>query len=160
MIVMSRKVPKEARISARVHISEKEKLKKNGYNARHAIEYFNHASSKKLDALKIEQFFLNKEIEDLKYDLIAKEMKLESIQKQIDECHIDKLSSLRVESYQKIIDIYNRWNTNESFEDFINGGYVREKFIESEVPVDCDIDTFCDDLLNYYDDVILVSKSF
>ena len=31
---------KEARVSARVHIHDKELLKKNGYNARHAIEYF------------------------------------------------------------------------------------------------------------------------
>lgn len=148
------------KISARIRLSDKEKLRKSGYNSREAIEYFNYVSSKKLDALKIEQYFLNKEIEELKYDLIAKEMRLDDLQKQIDECHVDKLSSLRVESYMKIIGLYNRDKTNQSFEEFIRGSYIREKFISQEVPVDSDIDTFCDELLDYYRDVILVSPTF
>ena len=74
---------KEARISARVHESDKLKLKKSGYNARQAIEYFNSLTSKKIDSLKIEEYFLNKEIEDLRDILIVKERRLEKIQKTI-----------------------------------------------------------------------------
>ena len=153
---------KEARISARVHPSEKEKLKRSGYNARQAIEYFNKIVSKKVDSLKIEEYFLNKEIEELKLDLIAKEMRLDEIQKTIDEYHIDRVSSLRVDSYQKIISIYNRDRTNQSFEEFICGGYIQNKFISPEVEKfpDCDMEEFCVDLVEYYNDVILVGKTF
>ena len=153
---------KEARISARVHISEKEKLKKSGYNARQAIEYFNSIANKKVESLKIEEYFLNKEIEDLKEELILKERKLDKLQKVIDEFHIDKLSSLRVDSYHRIIDLYNRDRTKQTFEEFIEGNYIQEKFIEVEVNKfpECDMEEFCNDLLNYYNDVILVSKTF
>ena len=153
---------KEAQISARIHISEKEKLKRSGYNARQAIEYFNSIASKKVESLKIEEYFLNKEIEDLRENLILKERRLDKLQKLIDEFHIDKLSSLRVDSYHKIIDLYNRDRTNQSFEEFIGGNYIREKFIVVEVDKfpECDVDEFCSDLLDYYNDVILVSNTF
>lgn len=153
---------KEARISARVHISEKEKLKKTGYNAREAIEYFNSIAGKRIESLKIEEYFLNKEIEDMREELIRKERRLEQLQKTIDEFHIDKVSSLRVDSYQKIIDLYNRDITNISFEEFVNGNYIQEKFINVEVGKfpDCDVGEYCNGLLDYYNDVILVSKTF
>lgn len=153
---------KEARISARVHISEKEKLKKTGYNAREAIEYFNNIASRKIDSLKIEEYFLNKEIEDMREELIHKERRLEQLQKSIDEFHIDKISSLRVDSYQKIIDLYNRDITNISFEEFMTGNYIQEKFINVEVNKfpDCDVEEYCNGLLDYYNDVILIGKTF
>lgn len=149
------------RISARIHPSQKEKLKKSGYNAREAIEYFNSISNKKIDSLKIDEYFLNKEIEELKEQLILKERRLESIQKVINDMHVDRLSSLRVDSYQEIIDLYNRNNTKKSFEDFIGGQYIRDKFISLEVDKfpDCDMDTFCNDLLDYYEDVILIGRT-
>lgn len=155
---------KEARVSARVHIHDKELLKKNGYNARHAIEYFNQISSNKLEALKIEAYFLSKEIEDREYNHLVEEreielekQRLERLQRAIDEYHIDVSSSLRVESYQKIIQLYNRDMTNQSFEDFITGTYIQEKFIRTELDKfpDCDMGSFCKELLEYYDDVIL-----
>ena len=75
--------------------------------------------------------------------------------------HVDRLSSLRVDSYQEIIDLYNRNNTKKSFEDFIGGQYIRNKFISPEVDKfpDCDMDTFCNDLLDYYEDVILIGRT-
>jgi len=154
--------PREARISARVHESDKVKLKKSGYNARQAIEYFNSLTSKKIDSLKIEEYFLNKEIEDLKDILIVKERKLDLLQKAIDDYHIDKVSSLRVDSYQRIISKFNSYNTTDTFEEFVSGEYVRSKFIEREVEKfpDCDMDDFCGELLEYYQDVILVGKTF
>lgn len=153
---------KEARISARIHISEKEKLKKSGYNAREAIEYFNSISGRKIESLKIEEYFLNKEVEHLKEELIIKERRLDILQKTIDDYHIDKVSYLRVESYQRIITLYNRDRTNQSFEEFIGGNYIQEKFIESEVNKfpECDVEEYCSDLIDYYNDVILVGKTF
>lgn len=152
---------KEAKISARIHESYKRKLKNSGYNARQAIEYFTQITGKKLDSLKIDEYFLNKEIEELKEILIIKERRLNKIQNEINNMHIDRLSSLRVDSYQKIIDKYNRNNTTQSFETFINGSYVRKEFISNELCKfpDCDMDEFCNDLLNYYNDVILVSNT-
>lgn len=153
---------KEAHISARVHIADKNKLKKSGYNARQAIEYFNSISNNKLDALKIEEYFLNKEIEDMKEHLILKERKLNKLQQAIDELHIDKLSSLRTDSYAKIVGVYNRDRTNQSFEEFVNGRYIQEKFIEPEADKfpECSFEDFVFELVDYYKNVILLSNTF
>ena len=149
---------KDASVSARIKIQDKVKLKKSGYNVREAIEYFNSVSSNKLESLKIEQFFLNKQIEEAKYDLIAMEMKSEELQKEIDNYHIERISYLRVESYKKIVELYTRDITNSSFSEFVNGRYIREKFIEPECDKfpDCDLESFCSDLVDYYNDVIVV----
>ena len=56
---------RDARVSARIHESEKEKLQKSGYNVREAVEYFNSVVSTKIGALKIEEKFLLDEIEEL-----------------------------------------------------------------------------------------------
>jgi len=151
---------KYARVSARLHQSEKEKLKKSGYTARHAIEYFNQLSLNEVDRLSIEEHFLNKEIEDLKYDLIAKEMRLEDIQKKKDSLYTSRLSELRVKSYQKIISMFGDSNgKNESLEDFITGKYVRD-IIESEVGhLGCDLEEYKTGLCDYYNDVILVGRT-
>ncbi len=155
------KFNKEAMVTGRVHQSTKRKLKKSGYNPRQAIEYFVSISTNKLDALKIEQFFLNKEIEEAKYELLIMEMKLDNIQKEIDKLHIDKISNLRVESYQRIIDKYNSYNSNESFNDFVKGNYIMNEFIipECDKFPECDISTFYDELIDYYNDVILIQSS-
>ena len=158
------KFPKEARVSARVRMHDKELLKKNGYNTRHAVEYFNHVASNKLEALKIEAYFLDKEIEDREYWHAVEEREIElnkerlaKLQRAIDEYHIDVSSSLRVDSYHKIIQLYNRDMTNQSFEEFINGQYIQDKFIRIEVDKfpDCDMNLFCSELLEYYESVIL-----
>ena len=149
---------KDKSVSARISAEDKYKLKKSGYNVRQAIEYFNDVSSNKLDALKIEQFFLNKDIEETKYDLIAMEMRAEDLQREIDKYHIEKLSYLRVDSYQRIINKYNNYNSNGSFEEFINGTYINDHFIVPECNKfpDCDMETFCQDLIEYYHSVALV----
>lgn len=155
---MKNRFNKDASVSARIEMKDKIALKKSGYNVRQAIEYFNSVSSNKLEALKIEQYFLNKEIEDTKYNLIAMEMKAEDLQKEIDNYHIERISYLRVESYKKIVELYTRDNTNSSFNDFVAGRYIQEKFIEPECSKfpDCDMESFCSDLIDYYNDVIIV----
>jgi len=151
---------KYARVSARLHQSEKEKLKKSGYTARHAIEYFNHLSLNEVDRLSIEEHFLNKEIEELRYDLIAKEMRLDEIQKKKDSLYTSRLSELRVKSYQKIISMFGESNgKNESLEDFITGKYVND-IIESEVGhLGCNLEDYKTGLFDYYNDVILVGRT-
>lgn len=152
---------KEATISARIHISEKEKLKKSGYNTRQAVEYFNSVVTNKFDALCVEEFFLNKEIEDLKMDLISKEMRLEEVQREKDNLQIDKLSKLRVDSYKKMVAKFNYDNTNQDFETFLQGSYIKQ-LINEEVSMipNCSFDDYVDGLINYHKNVILVSNTF
>ena len=156
------KFNKDAKVSARIHESEKEKLRRSGYNVREAVEYFNSVVSTKIGALKVEEKFLLDEIEEL-HDLIAsKERRLSKIQVLINEHHIDTLSSLRTDSYVKIIELYNRDRTNQSFEEFVSGTYIQEKFISVEVRKfpELEMEDFVSGLLDYYNDVILVSPTF
>ena len=154
---------KYARVSARLHPSEKTKLKKSGYTARHAIEYFNKIANNEVDLLSIDEFFLNKEIENLKIDLIAKEMQLEEIQKRKDELYTSKLSELRIKSYQNIIamygDIGEDGNLKQSFEDFVQGKYIQDNISSELSGLNCDLDDYMEGLLNYYNDVILVGRT-
>lgn len=150
---------KYARVSARLHQSEKEKLKKSGYNARHAIEYFNQLSLNEVDRLSIEEHFLNKEIEELKIDLISKEMRLEDIQKRKDGLYKSHLSELRVKSYQKIIGMFGNNSSKESFDEFITGKYVTDVITSEVISLDCTMEDYKQGLLDYYNDVILVGRT-
>lgn len=156
------KFNKEARVSARIHESEKEKLQRSGYNVREAVEYFNSVVSTKIGALKIEEKFLLDEIEELNDLLALKERKLSRIQVLINDYHVDTLSSLRTDSYMKIIALYNRDKSKQSFEEFVGGNYIQEKFISVEAHKfpELDVDEYVRDLLKYYNDVILVSQTF
>lgn len=152
------------RVSARIHPSDKEKLSKTGYNARQAIEYFNSISCNEVDQLSIEEYFLNKEIEDMKYDLISKEAKLEDIQKRKDEIYKGNLSQLRVQSYQKIIGMYTDVDdktsvTTQAFEEFIEMRFIENTIVRELASVQCPLDEYKEGLLNYYNDVILVGRT-
>lgn len=152
------------RVSARIHPSDKEKLSKTGYNARQAIEYFNSISCNEVDQLSIEEYFLNKEIEDMKYDLISKEAKLEDIQKRKDEIYKGNLSQLRVQSYQKIIGMYTDVDdktsvTTQAFEEFIEMRFIENTIVRELASVQCPLDEYKEGLLNYYTDVILVGRT-
>lgn len=150
---------KFARVSARLHLSEKEKLKKSGYTARHAIEYFNQLALSEVDRLSIEEHFLNKEIEELKYDLLCKEMKLEEIQTKKDSLYKSHLSELRVKSYQKIISLFGENSSKQSFEEFITGKYVKDVITSEVISLDCNLEDYNQGLLDYYNDVILVGRT-
>lgn len=152
---------KEATISARIHMSEKEKLRKSGYNTRQVVEYFNSVVTNRFDALCVEEYFLNKEIEDLKLDLIVKEMRLEDIQREKDNYQIDMLSKLRVDSYKKMITKFNYDNTNQSFESFLEGAYIKQ-LINEEVRTipNCSYEEYVEGLVDYHKNVILVSSTF
>ena len=156
--------PKYERISARIHPLEKEKLKKSGYNAREAIQYFNELANNEADSLSIEEYFLNKEIEEMKYALIAKEAQLEDIQKRKDEIYKSHLSELRIRSYQKIISMYNDVDektsqTKASFEEFIDMKFIERTMIKDLASLQCPLDGYKEGLLDYYRDVILVGRT-
>jgi len=156
---------KYERVTARIHPADKEKLKKSGYNARQAIEYFNKISGSDVDQLSIEEYFLNKEIEDLKYILIGKEAKLEDIQHKKDEIYKGTLSELRIKSYQYIISMYtdvddsSAGRVKEPFEEFIEGRYIENTMIKELASVQCPLDEYKEGLLDYYHNVILVGKT-
>lgn len=156
--------PKYERISARIHPLEKEKLKKSGYNAREAIQYFNELANNEVDSLSIEEYFLNKEIEEMKYALIAKEAQLEDIQIRKDEIYKSHLSELRIRSYQNIIGMYNDVDENTSqtkasFEEFIEMKFIEQTMIKDLASLQCPLDEYKEGLLNYYRDVILVGRT-
>ena len=149
--------PGYERISARVHPSEKEKLKKSGYNAREAIEYFNKVANTEVDSLSME-------IEDLKYTLISKEARLTDIQKRKDDLYKCNLSELRVQSYQKIISMYTDVDdktgvTKTPFDEFIEMRYIENTIIKELASVQCPLDEYKEGLLSYYQDVILVGRT-
>lgn len=155
---------KYERVTARIHPADKEKLRKSGYNARQAIEYFNKISGNDVDRLSIEEYFLNKEIEDLKYTLIAKEAQLEDIQKRKDEIYQGNLSQLRIASYQKIIRLYSDVDENTSvtkqpFEEFIELRFIENTMIRELASVQCPLDEYKEGLLDYYNNVILVGRT-
>lgn len=151
--------PGFARVSARIHPSEKEKLKKSGYNAREAIQYFNKVYSNEVDRLSIDEYFLNLEIEDLKEELISKEKRLDAIQKRKDDIYKSHLSELRVNSYQKIIAMYNNTETKTCFEDFVEMRYIEQTMISESGTVQCPLDEYKEGLLDYYCNVILVGRT-
>lgn len=156
---------KGAMISARVHESEKRKLQKSGYTARHAIEYFNKIISNEVEALNIEEYFLNKEIEDKKYDLITLERKLEDIQLRKDKIYKGHLSKLRIDSYQNIINEYNgaigetTGKLSMPFKEFVEGKFIQRMIINELKPLNCPLDEYVEGLLDYYENVILVSDT-
>lgn len=155
---------KYERVSARIHPSDKEKLRKSGYNARQAIEYFNKISCNEVDQLSIEEYFVNKEIEDKKYEIVSLEAKLNDIQKRKDEIYRCNLSDLRVKSYQNIVSMYCDVDettsvTNQPFEEFIEMRYIENTIIRESGSVQCPLEEYKEGLLDYYNNVILVGRT-
>ena len=159
--------PMWARISARIHESDKQLLKDNNRNPREAIEYYNKVCSTKTGYLKVKEFFLQKEIDEMKYDLIAKEMELADIQKKLNDICVDNLSELRVKSYQKIIGLYGLDDTkgtgaklNEPFEDFIQGSYIQDTIHKECILFpEVDPEEYEKGLLDYFNNVIKVGMT-
>lgn len=155
------------RVSARVHESDKQLLKDNKRTAREAIEYYNKVCSTITGYLKTKEFFLQKEIDEMKYELIAKEMELADIQKKLNDICIDNLSELRVKSYQKIIGLYGLdepVNTGcalkETFEEFIQGSYIQDMIRKESLLIpEVDKDEYEGGLLEYFNNVIKIGMT-
>lgn len=112
----------KARVSAKVTEKDKELLKKSGYNPRHAIEYFVKEVTSKQDMIKVEKYFLEKEINDLKMDIIVREMRLEQINDELDLVNVDGVDydNETVNSFEKTKNLYlNNFSTHCSLEDFL-----------------------------------------
>lgn len=158
---MNKRSPMWARVSARVHESDKQLLKDNNRTAREAVEYYNKVCSTTTGYLKVKEFFLQKEVDELKYDLIAKEMELDDIQKKLNDICIDNLSELRVRSYQKIIGMYglddSKGSLKETFEEFVEGGYIQEVISKESLLIpEVDHEEYEKGLVDYFNNVINV----
>ncbi len=154
-VLPTKKIP----ITGKVHESDKEKLKKSGYNVRQAVEYFNKVVLNEYDKLDIDEFFINKELEDAKDEVIRLERKLESIQVKKDKLYRDKLSDFRVNSYCKVLSIFNEDTTNQSLDHFLEGSYVKDIIRKEVIDTDCTVDDYIGGLKEYYEKVILVSNT-
>ncbi|MBO6123127.1 MAG: hypothetical protein J6P09_04745 [Methanobrevibacter sp.] len=164
---MANKFTMYGRVSARVHESDKQLLKDNNRTAREAVEYYNKVCSTTTGYLKVKEFFLQKEIDEMKYQLIAKEMELADIQKKLNDICIDNLSELRVKSYQKIIGLYGLdtpidtgGGLKETFDEFIKGSYIQEMISkESILFPEVDQDEYERGLLDYFNNVIKIGMT-
>jgi hypothetical protein len=72
-------------VSGRVLEKEKQKLQKSGYTVAETVTYFNKQYCEPVKALEIDIDFLNREIFDLKMEIISKEMRLEELQKNLEK---------------------------------------------------------------------------
>lgn len=111
-----------ARISAKVTAKDKELLKQSGYNPRHAIEYFVKDVSSKENNIKVEKYFLEKEIQDLKMDIIVREMRIDEINKELDLVSVDGVDydTETVSSFEKTKHLYlNNFSIHCSLDDFL-----------------------------------------
>ena len=164
---MANKFTMWGRVSARVHESDKQLLKDNDRTVREAVEYYNKVCSTTVGYLKVQEFFLKKEIDEMKYLLIAKEMELADIQKKLNDICIDNLSELRVKSYQKIIGLYglegsesNGSQLKESFEDFIKGSYIQDVISKESIIIpEVDREEYERGLLDYFNNVIKIGMT-
>lgn len=160
--------PKGAKVTARVHESVKDKLKRSKYNARQAIEYFVDKVTDERTAMEIEEYFLIKEIDNMKYDLITMEKRLEDLQKIKKDMYGDDISELQISSYQKIISMYaeyseqftNRYDdANYSLNDFVQIRGIQKTIIHDLAILDCPMNEYVEGLLDYYHDVRQISQT-
>lgn len=144
-------------ITAKLNPAEKEKLKQSGYNSREAIEYFNSMVNNVKDRLDIDAFFLNKEINQLKEELLVREKRLEEINKQQELITQDDDTLLKTESYKKIIRMYRSDNTKskKEFKDYINEGFIHNTILNEIISIDSTVEEYTTGLLSFYEDTII-----
>ena len=83
-LCMTNHAPKVV-VSGRVMQKEKDKLQKSGYSVAETVTYFNKQYCEPVKALEIDIDFLNREIYELKMEIISKEMRLEELQKNLEK---------------------------------------------------------------------------
>lgn len=142
-------------IGAKVPLAEKEKLSQSGYNCREAVEYFNSMVNNAKDRLSIDAFFLNKEINHLKEELLIKEKRLEEITKQQELITQDNDTLLKTESYKKIIRMYNSDNTKskKEFSEYIKEGFIHNTILSEVISIDSTVEDYTAGLVSFYDDM-------
>lgn len=80
-----RTAPAKVMVSGRVPEREKMKLKEMNKNVSHAVHYFVNQIADPVGSLEVDIYFLKKEINELKMELIVKEQCLEKLTKELDE---------------------------------------------------------------------------
>ena len=67
-------------VSGRISDRDKALMNKYGFTVRDAVEWFIHFKVNPSNILEFQKILLKKEIQDLKLDLIAKEMELKALE--------------------------------------------------------------------------------
>ena len=72
-------------VTAKLDPNEKAKLKKSGYNARQAIEYFNMAKGKPCENIEIDLHFMKQDLRSAKVNLMQKEYEIKELEEKLEE---------------------------------------------------------------------------
>lgn len=72
-------------VTAKLDPNEKAKLKKTGYNARQAIEYFNFVRGKPCENIEIDLHFMKQNLRSAKVDLMQKEYEIQELEERLEK---------------------------------------------------------------------------
>ena len=72
-------------VTAKLDPGEKAKLKKSGYNARQAIEYFNMARGKPCENIEIDLHFMKQDLRSTKVDMMQKEYMIKDLEERLEK---------------------------------------------------------------------------
>ena len=145
----NKRVPYEEVFSGRVTSRDKKLMKDSGYTVRDAVSFFLSVRSSPEKALLVDKHFiqenisnLNDEIDSLKMDVIAEEMKLEEINKKLGIIELNgKEYSLEVsQAVDRIIQRYSR--TSYDLDSYFQSKHT---FVENQAAVvDMEVDELMD----------------
>lgn len=105
-----KKNSKTARVGGRVHPMYKQMLDESPYNTADAVAYFCKEMMNRERYLIIQKEHLEKAIEDDKMDLIAKEMELERINKELENEYMHSITATKNESVDNVMDQWRIYN--------------------------------------------------
>ena len=140
----NKRVPYEEVFSGRVTSRDKKLMKDSGYTVRDAVSFFLSVRSSPEKALLVDKHFIqeNDEIDSLKMDVIAEEMKLEEINKKLGIIELNgKEYSLEVsQAVDRIIQRYSR--TSYDLDSYFQSKHT---FVENQAAVvDMEVDELMD----------------
>ena len=78
--MVAKNIPKNVVVSGRITSSQKHVMDKQGWSVSDAISFFIQANKESAKSLEIQKNYVKSEIENLKIDLISKEMELEELE--------------------------------------------------------------------------------
>ncbi len=107
---MSKKNSKTARVGGRVHPKYKQMLDESPYNTADAVAYFCKEMMNRERYLIIQKEHLEREIEEDKMDLIAKEMELENINKELEDRYMHAITATKNEAVNNVLDQWKIYN--------------------------------------------------
>lgn len=107
---MVKKNSKTARVGGRVHPMYKQMLDESPYTTADAVAYFCKEMMNRERYLIIKKEHLEKEIEEDKMNLIAKEMALEEITKELEDEYMHSITATKQDAVDNVLDQWRIYN--------------------------------------------------